>query len=96
MSVDENQLTTTYSVYSSQGDTQVKKISIPTRQHSAEDKDYYYFLLVAKESMRYWYAQYAIELAYLCRMRMCEVLELTDANELPNGLIVHRRKRQQN
>ena len=71
--------------------TGIKKISIAPRQHYAEDKDYHYLLNIAKQS-GYWYVQYAMELAYLCRMRMCEVLDLTDANEQDNGLIIRRRK----
>jgi site-specific recombinase XerC len=71
--------------------TGIKKISIPPRQHYAEDKDYNYLISIAQQS-NYWYLAYAMELAYLCRMRMCEVLDLTDANELPEGLLVKRRK----
>ena len=69
----------------------IKKISIAPRQHYAEDKDYYFLLGVAKQSA-YWYVPYAMELAYLCRMRLSEVLDMTDANELPNGLKIIRRK----
>ncbi|MCQ8104313.1 hypothetical protein NP590_09360, partial [Methylomonas sp. SURF-2] len=47
---------------------------------------------VAKAS-NYWYAWPAMEIAYLCRMRLSEVLDLTDANELPEGLLIKRRKR---
>lgn len=71
--------------------TGIKRISIAPRQHYAEDRDYHYLLNIAKQS-GYWYMYHAIELAYLCRMRMCEVIELTDANEQENGLIIHRRK----
>ena len=71
--------------------TGVKKITIAPRQHYAEDLDYHYLLNIAKAS-GYWYVPYAMELAYLCRMRMCEVLDLTDANEQHDGLIIHRRK----
>ena len=71
--------------------TGIKKLSIPPRQHYAEDRDYYYMLNIARQS-GYWYAPYAMELAYLCRMRMCEVLDLTDANEQADGLIIYRRK----
>ncbi len=71
--------------------TGIKKLSVPPRQHYAEDRDYYYLLNIARQS-NYWYVAYAMELAYLCRLRMCEVLELTDANELDNGLLVNRRK----
>lgn len=69
----------------------IKKLSIAPRQHYAEDRDYHYLLNIAKQS-GYWYAPYAMELAYLCRMRMSEVMDLTDANELDNGLIIYRRK----
>lgn len=69
----------------------VKKLTIAPRQHYAEDKDYYFLLAVAKES-NFWYASYAMELAYLCKMRLAEVLDLTDANELENGLKIIRRK----
>jgi site-specific recombinase XerD len=71
--------------------TGIKKISIQPRQHYAEDRDYHYLLNIAKQS-GYWYVPYAMELAYLCRMRMSEVLDLTDANELETGLIIYRRK----
>jgi len=71
--------------------TGIKKLSIQPRQHYAEDLDYHYLLNIAKQS-GYWYVAYAMELAYLCRMRMSEVLDLTDANELENGLIIYRRK----
>lgn len=71
--------------------TGIKKLKVDPRQHYAEDQDYHYLLNIAKES-GYWYMPYAMELAYLCRMRICEVNELTDANEKPNGLKVFRRK----
>jgi len=71
--------------------TGVKKLKIEPRQHYAEDRDYHYFLTIAKQS-GYWYVAPAMELAYLCRMRMCEVLDLTDANEQESGLIIYRRK----
>ena len=34
----------------------------------------------------------AMEIAYLCRMRLSEVLDFTDGDELPEGLHIHRRK----
>ena len=71
--------------------TGIKKLTVLPRQHYAEDQDYYYLINIARKS-GYWYVEYAMELAYLCRMRMCEVLELTDANEQVNGLIVYRHK----
>lgn len=75
--------------------TGIKKLTIPPRQHYAEDKDYHYLLNVAKQS-GYWYLPYAMELAYLCCMRLSEVLDLTDANELENGLLIRRRKGSKN
>ncbi|MCX7083939.1 MAG: hypothetical protein NTY69_00170 [Methylococcales bacterium] len=71
--------------------TGIKKITVAPRQHYAEDRDYHYLLNIAKAS-GYWYMPYAMELAYLCRMRMSEVMDMTDANELENGLIIYRRK----
>lgn len=38
------------------------------------------------------YLWYVMEIAYLCRMRGIEVLDMTDANETPDGLLVARRK----
>ncbi|MCQ8128812.1 hypothetical protein [Methylomonas rivi] len=69
----------------------VKKLSIKPRQHYAEDRDYEFMLQVARAS-NYWYVWPAMEIAYLCRMRLSEVLDLTDANELPEGLLIKRRK----
>lgn len=71
--------------------TGVKKLTIKPRQHYAEDKDYYFMLNIAKKS-GYWYVPICMELAYLCRMRLSEVLDLTDANELESGLLIKRRK----
>jgi len=48
-------------------------------------------LEIAKQS-NYWYVWPAMEIAYLCRMRLSEVLDLTDSNELPTGLLIKRRK----
>jgi len=69
----------------------VKKLSIKARQHYAEDRDYEFMLQIARES-NYWYVWPAMEIAYLCRMRLSEVLDLTDANVLPEGLLIKRRK----
>jgi integrase len=69
----------------------VKKLTIKARQHYAEDKDYEFMLSIAKAS-NYWYVPICMEIAYLCRMRLSEVLDLTDANEQPNGLLIKRRK----
>jgi len=71
--------------------TGVKKLTIKPRQHYAEDKDYQFMLQIARQS-NYWYVPYCMEIAYLCRMRLCEVLDLTDANQLDNGLLIKRRK----
>lgn len=71
--------------------TGIKKLTIAPRQHYAEDRDYNYLLNIAKQS-GYWYVAPAMELAYLCLMRMSEVLDLTDANELEAGLLINRRK----
>ncbi len=71
--------------------TGIKKLTIAPRQHYAENRDYYYMLNIAKQS-GYWYVAYAMELAYLCLMRMSEVLDLADANELEKGLLIKRRK----
>lgn len=71
--------------------TGIKKLSIPPRQHYAEDRDYYYMLNIAKQS-GYYYVYHAMELAFLCRMRLCEVLSMNDAQELENGLLIKRRK----
>jgi integrase len=69
----------------------IKNISIAPRQHYATDRDYYYLLNIAKAS-NYGYVAPAMELAYLCLARLCEVLELTDACELESGLLIKRRK----
>jgi len=69
----------------------VSKLKVSARQHYANDEDYTFLLNVAKES-NYWYLSYMMELAYLCRMRLCEVTDFTDADELANGLFIRRRK----
>lgn len=69
----------------------VKKLSIKPRRHYAADHDYHFMLRIARDS-GYWYAAPCFEIAYLCRMRLSEVLDLTDANELPGGLLIKRRK----
>jgi site-specific recombinase XerD len=69
----------------------VKKLTIKARQHYAEDADYQFMLDVARTTA-YWYVPLCMELAYRCRMRLSEVLDLTDANELPEGLLIKRRK----
>jgi integrase len=69
----------------------VPKLKTPPRQHYAEEKDYNFLLDVARES-NYWYLAPILELAYECRMRSIEVLNMTDANELPEGLLIKRNK----
>jgi integrase len=54
------------------------------------DDDYLRVYRLAGE--RYPYLQPLMELAYLCRMRLAEVLDLTRANLRPEGLHVVRRK----
>ena len=73
----------------------VKKLTIKPRQHYAEDRDYDFMLEIARSSA-YWYVWPAMEIAYLCRMRLSEVLDLTDANVLPEGLLIKRRKGSRN
>ncbi|MGR8931944.1 MAG: site-specific integrase [Gammaproteobacteria bacterium] len=69
----------------------VPKFTIKPRQHYAEESDYKFLLQVAKDS-GYWYMPIAMEIAYLCRMRLSEVLDLTDNNSMPAGLLIKRRK----
>jgi len=69
----------------------VPKLTNKPRQHYAEEADYQFLLQVARES-NYWYMSIAMEIAYLCRMRLSEVTDLTDANALPEGLLIKRRK----
>jgi site-specific recombinase XerD len=69
----------------------IKKLTVKARQHYAEDEDYQFMLKIAVASP-YWYAPVCMEIAYLCRMRLSEVLDMTDANELPTGLLIKRRK----
>ena len=69
----------------------VRKIKLDSRSHYAKDEDYNYMLEIAKKS-NYWYLPFCMELAYLCRMRLCEVFALTDAHELEEGLLIERRK----
>ena len=68
-----------------------RSLLIKARQHYAEDEDYQFMLKIAAASP-YWYAPLCIEIAYLCPMRLSEVLDMTDANELPAGLLIKRRK----
>lgn len=60
-------------------------------QRNPSDKDYEALLKVARESV-YDYMAPAMELAYLCKMRLIEVFELTDAHCTAEGLLVERHK----
>lgn len=51
-----------------------------------------YLLVYQLAGKRYRYLQPIMELAYLCRLRLAEVLDLTKANIKPNGLLIVRRK----
>lgn len=73
----------------------VKKISIKPRQHYATDQDYKFLLETAKQS-GYWYMGSMMEIAYLCRMRLSEVVDIVDADQLPEGLLIRRRKGSKN
>lgn len=68
----------------------VKTTETP-RQHTPSDKDYGVLLKAALESP-YDYMGPAMELAYLCKMRLVEVFELTDARCQEEGLLVVRHK----
>lgn len=69
----------------------IKKLTVAARKHYAEDSDYNFLLQVAKES-NYWCMPFAMEIAYLCRMRLAEVVDLRDVDERPEGLHIRRRK----
>lgn len=69
----------------------ISKAKVTPRSHYVEDADYYFMLETAKAS-EYDYLFYAMELAYLCMLRRQELVDLTMANELPEGLLIHRRK----
>ena len=69
----------------------VTKLNVAARQHYATDKDFNFLLQVAKESA-FWYLPFAMTIAYQARMRLAEVLDLTDAAEQADGLYIARRK----
>ena len=69
----------------------IKKPKQKPRQHYVEDNDYLFFINVARES-DYDYIAIVMELAYLCVMRKQEILDLTLANQKPEGLLITRRK----
>jgi hypothetical protein len=73
----------------------VPKLTVPPRQHYAEDTDFNFLIQVARES-NYWYMPYVLELGYECRMRSIEILEMTDANETAEGLLINRHKGSKN
>ena len=73
----------------------IAKLKIKARQHYASDKDYNFLHEVAKES-NYWYMPHIMEIAYLCRMRLSEVIDITDADELDERLFIRRRKGSKN
>lgn len=55
-------------------------------------KDAYSKVLEFSKTTPYEYLWIIMELAYLCRLRGIEVLDITDENEFENGLFVARRK----
>ncbi len=69
----------------------ISKLKTAPRQHYVAEPDYKTAIDCAAKSGSPYMAP-AMEIAYLCRMRLAEVLDLTDANELPDGLLVSRRK----
>jgi Phage integrase family len=69
----------------------ISKLKVAARQNYATDKDFNFLLQVAKES-GFWYLPFVMMIAYQARMRLAEVLDLTDAAELPDGLYIARRK----
>lgn len=69
----------------------IEKLEVTPRRHYAEDKDFNFLMTVAKES-GYWYMPYVFTLSYECALRLCEIVELTDARELPEGLKIIGRK----
>lgn len=69
----------------------ISKVKVTPRSHYVEIADYNWMLECAKNS-EYCYLYYAMELAYLCMLRRQEIIDLTLANELPEGLLIKRRK----
>ncbi|MET0008419.1 MAG: hypothetical protein ABW124_11065 [Candidatus Thiodiazotropha sp. 6PLUC9] len=55
-------------------------------------KESYFSVLEFSKTTGYRYLWAVMELAYLCRMRGIEVLDLSDANEMEDGLLAERRK----
>ena len=69
----------------------VPKLTVPPRQHYAEDKDYQFLLQTARES-GYWYLAPLLTISYECGLRLCEAVALTDACERQEGLRIVGRK----
>lgn len=67
--------------------TGVDKHKIPHRDYYVPDIDYYHSLMIAPLIV-----QLVSELCYLCRARVDEALEFTEANLLPEGLYLERQK----
>lgn len=67
----------------------VRRNSEKPRTRYINDEEYNAVYQLAEGSP---HIQCAMELAYLCRMRLCEVLTITQADITENGLIIRRRK----
>jgi len=70
----------------------VKVVKETPKRRYANDEVYDRVIAHAKANTRAPYLWAFAELAMLCRMRKSEVLDLTEANALPEGLLVRRRK----
>lgn len=66
----------------------VRRNPHPPRQHYVEDRDYWYVFNMAGP----WYVPVIMEIAYLCRMRKGEVLDLRESDILQQGLNTRRTK----
>lgn len=65
----------------------VDKHKIPHRDYYVPDIDYYHAMMAGQM-----YIQIVMELCYLCRARVDEALEFTEANLLEEGLYLERQK----
>lgn len=70
----------------------VRTLTIPPRQRYVCQVEYEAFLAFVASSGRFLYLVPAAELAYLCRLRLCEVLDLQREDCKPDGLFAARRK----
>lgn len=70
----------------------VRTLTIPPRQRYVNQGEYEAFLAFIASSGRFLYLIPAAELAYLCRLRLCEVLDLQREDCRPDGLFAARRK----